>query len=146
MYDNIHSGGISRLFAAQGTSGGASQVDFALAHYGQSDIIVLANLGGGPLGCPLCSPDGQHGPEPLLPGSPPSVNRDPQPSYPNTSVRFFLGDGESTDNIAEANAYYAAITSTKSMTIVPGTPHDIESTQAGVDAYVQSVSDALGLR
>lgn len=147
VYDNIHSGGRSLLFAAQGTSGGASQIAFALAHYGGSDFIALANLGGGPPGCPLCSPDGVHPPEPLLPGAPPSVNRDPQLSYPTTVVRFFLGDGEPTpDIIADANAYFAAITSTKSMTIVPGTPHNIGSTQAGVDAYVQSVRDALGSR
>ena len=144
VYDHIHSGGRATLFAAQGTSGGASQIAFALAHYGQSDIVALANLGGGPPGCPLCSPDGQHGPEPLLPGQPPSVNRDPELSYPGTAVRFFLGDSEPTpDIIADANAYLNAIASSKSMTIVSGTGHDIESTQAGVDAYVESVRNWL---
>jgi hypothetical protein len=148
VYDTVHSGGRAALFAAQGTSGGASQVAFALAHYGLGDIIALANLGGGPPGCPLCSADGQHGPEPLLPGAPPSVNRTPQLSYPSTAVRFFLGDGEpGADIIADANAYFTAITSgNKSMTIVPGTAHDIELTQAGVDAFVQSVRSALGVR
>jgi hypothetical protein len=144
VYDNIHVGGRSALFAAQGTSGGSAQIAFALAHYGLGDIIALANLGGGPPGCPLCSPDGQHGPEPLLPGAAPSVNRDPQLSYPGTAVRFFLGDSEPTpDIIADANAYYNAITTSKSMTVVPGTAHDLEQTQAGIAAYVASVRLSL---
>ena len=145
VYDNLHGG--AGLFAAQGTSGGSSQIAFALAHYGLSDIIGLANLGGGPPGCPLCSPDGQHGPEPLLPGPAPSVNRDPRLNYPTANVRFFLGDREPTPEIiADANAYYSGITSAKSMTTVPNTEHNIEATQAGVDAYVTSVRAALSGR
>lgn len=145
VYENLHGG--AGLFAAQGTSGGSSQIAFALAHYGLSDIIALANLGGGPPGCPLCSPDGQHGPEPLLPGPAPSVNRDPRLNYPTTAARFFLGDREPTaDIIRDANAYYTAITSAKSMTTVSNTEHDIEATQGGVDAYVASVRAALSGR
>ncbi len=145
VYENIHQGGAERLFAAQGTSGGSSQVAFALAHYGLSDIIGLANLGSGPPGCPLCSADGRHGPEPLLPGPPPSVNRVPQLVYPTTLVRFFVGSNEPTPAIiADANAYYDAVMPLdKSMTIVPGTAHDIEATDTGVKAYVASVHDAL---
>ncbi len=144
VYDNIHTGGKTRLFAAQGTSGGASQIAFGLAHYGLSDLLDLANLGGGPPGCPLCSPDGQNAPEPLLPAAPPASSRDPLLAYTSTAVRFFLGDQEPTaDIISDANAYYSAITSTKSFTTVPGTAHNIEGTQAGVDAYVAAVRAAL---
>ncbi len=143
-YDNVHAGGRSTLFAAQGTSGGSSQIAFALAHYGLGDVIALANLGGGPPGCPLCSSDGVHSPEPLLPGSPPSLSRDPQVSYAGTTVRVFLAASEPTpDIVTDATAYYSAITTGKSMTMVPGTAHNIEETQAGVDAYVQSVRGAL---
>lgn len=147
IFDTLHQGGKQTLFAAQGTSGGSSQVAFALAHYGLDDIISLANLGGGPPGCPLCSPDGQHGPEPLLPGPPPRVNRTPRLSYPTTTVRFFVGDQDpNTSTVAEARAYYDAITSAKRSQIVPNTPHSIESTQAGVDAFVESVREALASR
>jgi hypothetical protein len=112
IFDHVHAGGNAALFAAQGTSGGASQIAFALAYYGIGSLLKLANLGGGPPGCPLCSPDGQHGPEPLLPAAPPAVNRDPLLSYPDTAVHFFLGQNEPTpDIVADANAYYNAITS-----------------------------------
>src|SRR5207249_10869340 len=125
-------GGRTRLFAAQGTSGGASQIAFALAHYSVGDLLDLASLGGGPPGCPLCSPDGINPPEPLLPGAPPSSNRDPLLNYPATTVRFFLGAQEPTpDIVTDANAYYNAITSATSFTTVAGTAHDIEQTQAG---------------
>jgi hypothetical protein len=141
IYDNLHAG---RLFAAQGTSGGASQVAFALAHYGLNDIIGLADLGSGPPGCPLCSEDGEHGSEPLMPAPPPAVRRDPRVNYPSTTVRFFLGDREPMPEIiADANAYYAAIVSAKSMATVTSTAHNIEETQNGIDAYVQSVRSAL---
>jgi hypothetical protein len=143
-YDNVHAGARTRLFAAQGTSGGAAQIAFGLAHYGLSDLLDLANLGGGPPRCPLCSPDGQNPPEPLLPGAPPSSNREPRVSYPTTVTRFFLGAEEPTpDIVADANAFYNVITSTKSFTTVPGTAHDIEQTQAGVDAFVGAVRGAL---
>jgi hypothetical protein len=144
VYDNVHAGGRTRLFAAQGTSGGASQIAFGLAHYGMGDLLDLANLGGGPPGCPLCAADGVNAPEPLLPGAPPSSNRSPQINYPATTVRFFLGDREPTaDIIADANAFYGAVTSVKSFAVVPGTAHDIEQTQAGVDAFVAAVRGAL---
>src|SRR5262249_12845464 len=126
------------------TSGGSSQIAFALAHYGLGSIIRVANLGGGPPGCPLCSPDGQHAPEPLLPGSPPSLNRDPQLSYPSTTVHFFLGANEpGADIVNDANAFFGVITSGKTFTIVPNTAHDIEATQAGVDAYVNAIRTDL---
>ena len=147
VYDNLHTGGRSRLFAAQGTSGGAAQIAFALAHYGASDFLDLANLGGGPPWCPptvFCSPEGQRGPEPLLPSDPPAVNRQPLLAYPVTVVRFFLGDQEPSPQIsADARAYFEAISSAKSFTIVPGTGHHIEDTQAGVNAFIASVRGAL---
>jgi hypothetical protein len=144
VYDNLHTGGRTTLFAAQGTSGGSAQIAFGLAHYGVSDFLDLANLGGGPPGCPLCSPDGRNPPEPLLPAPPPASSRDPVLGYPATVVQFFLGDQEPTPQIVtDANAYYNAITSAKSFTIVSNTAHTIEGTQTGVDAYVASVRAAL---
>ena len=154
IYDNVHMGGRTRLFAAQGTSGGAGQIAFGLAHYGVSDFVDLANLGGGPPGCPLCPCDGKTAVEPLLPVNlspgggclfPPPSTRDALLNYPATVVRSFLGDqDENHEGTADyARAYYAAITSTKSFTTVSNTPHVVESTQAGVDAYVAAVRAAL---
>jgi hypothetical protein len=146
VYDTVHTGGRARLFAAQGTSAGAAQIAFALAHYGV-DFIDLANLGAGPPRCPpvpVCAADGQRGPEPLLPSDPPAVNRQPLLNYPTTVVRFFLGDQEpNPEIIADARAYHQAITSAKSFDLVPGTGHHIEDTQAGVDAFLGSVRAAL---
>ena len=77
---------------------------------------------------------------------PPAVSiRDPLLNYPATVVRSFLGDQDpnrecTADN---ARAYYNAIASTKSFTVVPNTGHVVESTQTGVDAYVAAVRAAL---
>ena len=143
--DTLHSGGRSRLFAGQGTSGGASQIAFGLAHYGLGEFLDLANLGGGPPICPLCASGGQA-PEPLLPSArfPNASNRDALASYPATLVHFFIGDQEPTpDIVSDATTYFGLITSPKLMTTVPGTGHTIESTQAGIDAYTASVQSAL---
>ena len=115
-----------------------------LGHYGV-DVIDLANLGGGPPNCPLCSSDGQNPLEPLMPFEARGPgSREPALNYPGTTVRFFLGDQEPTpDIITDANAYHRAITSAKSFTVVPGTAHTIEGTQAGVDAYVASIRAGL---
>jgi hypothetical protein len=79
-----------------------------------------------------------------LPGPPPSANRDPQLNYPSTTVRVFLGQDESSpDIIADANAYFRAVTSAKSLTTIPATGHHIEDTQNGINAYIQSVRGAL---
>ena len=107
--ENLHTGGRGALFAAQGTSGGASQIAFGLAHYGIADFLELANLGGGPPGCPLCAPDGVNAREPLLPGAPPLSNHDPVVNYPATTVRFFLGDQEPTPAQAGVDAFTAAV-------------------------------------
>lgn len=153
IYDNVHTGGRSRTFAAQGTSGGAAQIAFGLAHYGLGDFVDLANLGGGPPYCPLCTVDPLVPLEPLLPASlspacAPTVAvsiREPLLIYPLAVVRSFLGDQDPNSNCTadNARAYSAAITSQKSFTVVPNTPHVVESTQAGVDAYVTSVRAAL---
>ncbi len=151
VYANLHQGGKQTLFAAQGTSGGAAQIAFALAHYGLDNVIDLANLGGGPPVCPLCTADPARRTEPLLRMSRPFLGnplfREPQLNYPATTVRFFLGDREpSPDIVSDANDYYGSIGSKKTMQIVPGTAHDIEETQAGVDAFIASVRDALKSR
>ena len=148
----MHGGGRSQLFAAQGTSGGAAQIAFGLAYYGVGDFLDLANLGGGPPHCPLCAADGTPQ-EPLLPqrlsstcSFGPNVSiREPLLNYPATVVRSFLGDQDpNADCTADsARAYSAAITSQKSLMVVPNTPHVVESTQAGVDAYVVSVRAAV---
>lgn len=152
IYDNIHSGGRSTLFAAQGTSGGAAQLAFGLAHYGVNDFLDVANLGGGPPTCPLCPCDRVNAIEPLLPASldfdlcsvpAPSI-RDPLLNYQATFVRFFVGDQDlGNPTVDHGKRYYDVITSAKSYTVVPNTPHTVESTQAGVDAYVASVRSAL---
>ncbi len=153
IYDNVHVGGRTRLFAAQGTSGGAAQIAFGLANYGIGEFVDLANLGGGPPNCPLCAPTPQVAQEPLLSSAmsptcfsaPNASIREPVLNYATTIVRSFLGDQDpNSDCTADnARAFSAAITSTKSFSIVPNTPHVIESTQTGVDAYVASVRSAL---
>ena len=153
IYDNVHTGGRSQLFAAQGTSGGAAQIAFGLAHYGIGDFLDLANLGGGPPRCPLCPCDGRTATEPLLPlslsnggcKSPPPSERSPLLAYPSTAVRFFLGDHDPNDDgtADSAREYFVAITSSRTFATAPNTPHVVETTQAGVDAYIGSVRSAL---
>ena len=131
IYDNLHEGAEETLFAAQGNSGGAAQIAFGLARYGLDEIIDLANLGGGPPNCPLC------GSEPLLSGN-------PRVSYPTTAVRFFLGENEPTQYIIDgANDYLNAITSERTMQIVPNTRHGTHFTQEGTAALIASVREAL---
>src|SRR5438105_4228997 len=91
IHEHIHVAGKAALFAAQGSSGGAAQIAFGLAHYGLSTLVDLANLAGGPPGCPRCAPDARNAPEPLLPAGPPAINHEPVLTYPTTTVRFFLG-------------------------------------------------------
>ena len=136
VYEHLHQGGEGTLFAMQGTSGGASQIAFALAHYGLDEIVDLASLGGGPPACPRCSLTPGQSREPLIGGN-------PRLHYPTTVVRFFLGDDEPTPRIVEsANAYYDAITSAKTMRVLPDTAHNIEFTQAGRDAFITAVREA----
>lgn len=142
--ENIHVGGRSRLFAAQGTSAGASQIAFGLAHYGVADFLDLANLGGGPPICPFCEAGGIL--EPLFPSTrfTHASNRDPQLNYPTTLVHIFLGDQDPMpDVVSDGNTYFELIISSKLITFVAGTGHTIEATQNGVDAYVASVESLL---
>lgn len=132
IYDNLHEGGEETLFAAQGGSGGAAQIAFGLAHYGLGEVIDLANLGGGPPVCPLCG-----GREPLLSGN-------PRVNYPTTTVRFFLGENEPTQYIIDnANEYFNAITTKKTMQIVPNTAHGIQFTLEGTAALIAAVREAV---
>ena len=99
IHNNLHGGG---LFIAQGNSGGSAQIAFLLAYYGM-DLLDLANLSGGPPPYPIstngqlnfgeqdqCVVDGElfdESREPMLFGA-------PLLDYPNTTVRFFIGENE----------------------------------------------------
>lgn len=144
VYTNLHQGGKQALFAAQGSGGGASQIAFGLAYYGLDQILDLANLGSGPLGCPLCAADGQRSPEALLPAAPSAPHENPRLNYPMTVVRIFLGAREpNSDAARDARAYFAAVASTKSIQTVPGTGDVIESTQAGAQAFMAWVERSI---
>src|SRR5205085_10418924 len=113
---------------------------------GLGDLLDLANLGGGPPQCPLCTFDPQRPFEPILPGPYSRMNYvEPVLNYLRTTVRSFLGDQDpNSDGTADnAKAFNAAITSPKSFMIVSNTGHTVESTAAGVEAYVGSVRAAL---
>ena len=140
IYDNLHEGGEETLFAAQGNSGGAAQIAFGLAHYGLDEIIDLANLGGGPPDCPRCVQTPGYPREPLLSGN-------PRVNYPSTTVRFFLGENEPTQYIIDnANEYFNAITSEKTMQIVPNTAHGIQFTEEGTAVLIAAVREAVEAR
>ena len=137
IYDNLHEGGEATLFVAQGGSGGAAQIAFGLAHYGLDEIIDLANLGGGPPFCPRCGGTPEYPREPLLSGN-------PRVNYPSTTVRFFLGENEPTQYIIDnSNEYFNAITSEKTMQIVPNTEHGVLFTQEGTAALIAAVREAV---
>lgn len=150
-HDNLHEGG---FFAAQGNSGGSAQIAFGLAYYGLDEILDLANLGGGPPPCPLrigdVRPDqfdclfGQEGfdesYEPFLSG-------DPRLDYPNTTVHFFLGEHEPSDEIIiSAMTYFDLITTDKSLQTVPNAGHDIHHTNEGAEALIASVREVAASR
>ena len=148
VYDNFYEGA---LYLAQGTSGGAAQIAFSLAYYGVDDILDLANLASGPPPCPI-STDGQlniqdninclvggllwdESTEPMLFGN-------PRLHYPNTNVRFFIGEHEPTEEIMKsANAYHDRISSAKSMLIVPNTGHAMNKTVEGAAALLASIRE-----
>lgn len=150
IHNNPHGGG---LFIAQGNSGGSAQIAFSLAYYG-IDALDLANLSGGPPPCPI-STDGQvnfgeqdqcvvegelfdASREPLLFGA-------PRLDYPNTVVRFFIGENEPSSYIVDtANNYHERITSDRSIQIVPNTGHQVARTEEGLDALLASIREAAG--
>lgn len=142
------------LFMAQGNSGGASQIAFALAYYGLGDLFDLANMSGGPPPCPLTGDGVLNRPvqdtciggagvwdasrEPLLSGA-------PEFSYAKTTVNFFIGAEEPTPAIVTtAKAFHAAITSAKSYTTIPNVGHQVQTTKEGSDAMLAAVRAALG--
>ena len=149
VYDNFYEGA---LYLAQGTSGGSAQIAFSLAYYGVDDILGLANLASGPPPCPIstdgrlnirdnidCLVGGQlwgESTEPMLFGN-------PKLHYPNTAVRFFIGELEPTEEIIKsANAYYDRISSEKSMLVVPNTGHAMNKTAEGAAALLASIREA----
>ena len=139
VYDNLHEGGEETLYVAQGNSGGAAQIAFGLAHYGLHEIIDLANLSGGPPFCPRCGETGTSDSpsEPLLSGNPRVI-------YPSTTVRFSPGENEPTQYIIDnANEYFNAITSEKTLQIVPNTAHGIQFTQEGTAALIAAGREAV---
>ena len=76
--------------------------------------------------------------EPLLSGN-------PRLHYPNTVVRFFLGEDETAPYIIEtAHAYHDAITSETSLQIVPNTGHGVHRTREGTEALIASIREAAG--
>ena len=150
VHENIHQGG---LLAAQGNSGGSAQIAFSLAYYGLDEILDLANLSGGPPPCPI-STEGRInfqqqqrclvGAEGWDESKEPMLSGDPRLHYPNTIVRFFLGENEPTAYIIEtAKAYHAAITSEKSLQIVPNTGHGVPFTGEGTTALITSINPAF---
>ena len=150
VYENIHQGG---FFAAQGNSGGSAQIAFSLAYYGIDEILDLANLSGGPPPCPITT-EGEVNKEEQLKclveaelwneSREPMLFGNPRLHYPNTVVRFFLGEHERSAEIIEtANAYHEAITSEKSIQIVPNTPHGVHHTAEGTAALTTSINPQL---
>jgi len=146
VHENIHQGG---LLAAQGNSGGSAQIAFSLAYYGLDESVDLANLSGGPPPCPT-SIEGRInfqqqqqclvGVEGWDDSKEPMLSGDPRLHYPNTIVRFFLGENEPTAYIIEtAKAYHAAITSEKSLQVVPNTGHGVPRTEEGTTALITSI-------
>ena len=101
--DTVHETGPA-LFAAEGRGEGASQIAFALAHYGAGDYLDLAVLAAGPVLCPLCDAGGDGPAEPLLPHGVDS--RAPLLEDARTSVRFLIGDSEPSSAVrSEAQSY-----------------------------------------
>ena len=74
--------------------------------------------------------------EPLLFGA-------PQPDYPNTTVRFFIGENEPSSYIIEtANNYYDLIRSdTSIIQNIENTGHQVARTEEGLDALLASIRE-----
>ena len=157
IHDNLHEQGTGMLFAAQGTSAGAAQIAFALAHYGAGEFLHLANLGG-LAHCPYChTAVGDPGGASVHPGSAQEglvrtpfgrpAGGTPTYAYPGTTVNLFVGANEpERQTLDGAPAFLDAITTTKSLMHVPNTAHVIEETREGVDAFVDATRRALAVR
>src|SRR5207249_726019 len=90
---------------------------------------------------------GQPGCEPVLPATQCAGSAIPAPrlAFPTTNLHIFVGAQEPSPGIAAfTRQYYDAITSAKSFTTIPNTPHNPESTQEGVNAYVDAIRQTLG--
>lgn len=137
VHTNIHQANPATLFIAQGTSNGSSQIAFGLAYYNLGEIFHLVLLGGGPPSCPFCDSIAAPSAEPLLSST-------AKYHYARTMVKFFLGENEPEQQIKDdAQAYFDAITSSKTFQIVPGAGHFVERTPEGQAALVGSVHDAV---
>jgi len=98
-----------------GQSGGASQVAYAVEHYGQEPPKVV--LSGGP-------------PEPMN-----ILETNPPLYHPQTTFRLFAGELD-TKQRPTVEAYFEALANAgtaASYEVVPGTPHRVQSTVAGQD-------------
>lgn len=196
IHKGVHTGG---AFCGSGNSGGASEVSYALTHYGLGRIFDLVVPTSGPpmgridYGC-LGFDDATWATECAthLPSSCASVaagvcnyggmaiamdamedgtcvtagavstvkycqNKDKghtdawradsvlSPTaiyaYPQTQVRFLLGNNDCGVPYAFGQMYYAAITSSKLMTVLPGVGHDLPATSSGA---AQLVADLKG--
>ena len=142
---------VGGLFIAQGNSGGSAQIALSLAYYGQSDLD-LVNLSGGPPHCPiyrLLLMDLNFSEQPLcvVGGSlfsainEPILFGEPRLDYPNTTVRFFIGDAEPSDYIVDtAGFYHDLIRSVTSYQTVANTAHQVARTAEGLTALLDSIT------
>lgn len=163
------------FFAAQGNSAGSAQIAFSLCYYGLEKILRLANLGGGPPPCPRARQELYTSKDPMIQfkernsiqteqrwsvlaiqgvagkewaeRAEPLLSGDPNLKYPNTTVRFFLGEREPNLFIVEtAMAYFEAIQAKrKDIQTVMNTGHKIVGTIEGVRAMVDSIREAAGI-
>ena len=152
VHENFHQGG---LFVAQGRSAGSADIAFSLAYYGMDEIFDLAHLAGGPPPCPTVI-EGIYlreeaykclvGAESWDESKEPMLSGNPRLHYPNTIVRFFLGEDETASYIIEtAHGYHDALTSETSLQIVPNTGHSVHRTREGTEALIASIREATGL-
>ena len=148
VHDNVHEQG---FFAAQGNSGGSAQIAFSLAYYGLDAILDFANLSSGPVPCPISDDvlNRQDQPQCVI-GTPgwdgprePMLSGNPRLHYPNTIVRFFLGENEPNAYVVEtAEAYHRAITSETSLQVVPNAAHSLHRFVEGHVALLTSMREA----
>ena len=149
VHDTVHQGG---FFAAQGNSGGNAQIAFSLAYYGLDAILDFANLSSGPVPCPISDDEVLNREEqPLCVVGPPGwdgpreamLSGNPRLHYPNTIVRFFLGENEPSAYVIDtAEAYHRAITSQTSLQVVPIAAHSLHRFKEGHVALLTSMREA----
>lgn len=151
LADNRHQGGV---FAAQGNSGGGSQIAFSLAYYGLDEVLDVANISAGPPPCPIGI--GGHIDESLNPrclGGPgewdevlePLRSGDPDLEHPETVVNFFLGADEPDPTIVESfRAHSGAVgAQMKTISIIPNTAHRVFGTARGARSLLEGLEEAF---